>query len=1088
MPTAKEKHFPSEHETFFYWVGEGRPGNNRRSIQTHYNSVSVDESVYNIGDGVFISNSDSGEDSVHTAYLGKIVDLYERKKNSSSVKVACVQWFWRPIEIPSRYLSAHVKKNGKPDPREVFMNVSKIDPEIDVETIMGHCEIMVTSELPDVCSEILSVKKKKPVFYSRYDFDGKKFRLMGETEKCPTEKRMRRRSVAGSLGPENGEQKNVPKTDRLVTRTPGRRMRSRTTSLAETNGQEEESGDEVDGLSRSPVIPLQGSINKGTPKDDLMRDITLAKFSPHSARLKGDVVASLFMSNGAVDLVSDDDSVSTMSEFSVQSAATSSDSSTRSGRNRRSMRRKFESNKNEPLSKSATRETQKSIKENELSSRSATRETQKGNKENEISSRSATRTTRKKQKESVTKTPKQKSSSSKLIGSSDRVHSVKRQSRQTNSEVKSESCSPVKNRKISEFREGQGSKTPSRTGSRAELNQNEELLDVRVSVKKVKVPKTAVIDRKGKVAEVVSSSRTTRNSPVGPGAQTRRDVNSPIVMTFSKDGVETYKSDIKKRNKSLQTTKKVTPLKILKDEDNTMYAVKSKPGLRRSVRGTPRVNYRESGGMEFEKALASAVQSSSDEELDESAVSEDELSDPGYDDDAFSKPKSSARKRQQSVKTPKRRPSAKQGTPSVSKRSQPLTSPTSALEEARAQHIDYQLLNFGLGKLHWLRSLAKILNMKYNLKPGANTVKLHVAVVPDSLPCREQEYSDIYNFVEGKVMDGTGGCMYISGVPGTGKTATVREVVRSLVEAMEDGEIPSFRFIEVNGMRLTDPHQAYVQILQQLTKQRATASHASEILNKRFNSSAPRRETVVLLVDELDLLWTRKQDVMYNIFDWPTKPQAKLVVLAVANTMDLPERLMMNRVSSRLGLTRMTFQPYNFKQLQEIVVSRMRGLEVFDEDAVQLAARKVAAVSGDARRALDICRRATEITEMSGKGDNLVGMAHVDAALKEMFTSPKIVAMRNASVQEQTFLKAIVSEFERTGVEEALFAKVFSQHVALCRLEGYASPSVSEVCGLCTKLGSTRLLLLEHGRNDINMRIRLNVSSDDVMFALRDAS
>lgn len=51
-------------------------------------------------------------------------------------------------------------------------------------------------------------------------------------------------------------------------------------------------------------------------------------------------------------------------------------------------------------------------------------------------------------------------------------------------------------------------------------------------------------------------------------------------------------------------------------------------------------------------------------------------------------------------------------------------------------------------------------------------------------------------------------------------------------------------------------------------------------------------------------------------------------------------------------------------------------------------------MSGDARRALDICRRATEITEMSGRGDNLVGMAHVDAALKEMFTSPKIVAMR----------------------------------------------------------------------------------------------
>lgn len=56
--------------------------------------------------------------------------------------------------------------------------------------------------------------------------------------------------------------------------------------------------------------------------------------------------------------------------------------------------------------------------------------------------------------------------------------------------------------------------------------------------------------------------------------------------------------------------------------------------------------------------------------------------------------------------------------------------------------------------------------------------------------------------------------MYISGVPGTGKTATVHEVIRSLQQAAEQEEIPPFRFIEINGMKMTDPHQAYVQILQ----------------------------------------------------------------------------------------------------------------------------------------------------------------------------------------------------------------------------------------------------------------------------------
>jgi origin recognition complex subunit 1 len=54
--------------------------------------------------------------------------------------------------------------------------------------------------------------------------------------------------------------------------------------------------------------------------------------------------------------------------------------------------------------------------------------------------------------------------------------------------------------------------------------------------------------------------------------------------------------------------------------------------------------------------------------------------------------------------------------------------------------------------------------------------------------------------------------MYISGVPGTGKTATVHEVIRVLQESQEEG-IPEFRFIDINGMKLTEPNQAYSMLL-----------------------------------------------------------------------------------------------------------------------------------------------------------------------------------------------------------------------------------------------------------------------------------
>ncbi len=64
---------------------------------------------------------------------------------------------------------------------------------------------------------------------------------------------------------------------------------------------------------------------------------------------------------------------------------------------------------------------------------------------------------------------------------------------------------------------------------------------------------------------------------------------------------------------------------------------------------------------------------------------------------------------------------------------------------------------------------------------------------------------------------------------------------------------------------------------------------------------------------------------------------------------------------SRIGLSRVVFPAYKREEIRTIVRARLEELDTFKSDAIELAAGKVASLSGDIRRALQLCRRAAEI-------------------------------------------------------------------------------------------------------------------------------
>ncbi|CAH8387942.1 unnamed protein product [Eruca vesicaria subsp. sativa] len=373
---------------------------------------------------------------------------------------------------------------------------------------------------------------------------------------------------------------------------------------------------------------------------------------------------------------------------------------------------------------------------------------------------------------------------------------------------------------------------------------------------------------------------------------------------------------------------------------------------------------------------------------------------------------------------------------------------------------------------------------------------LLLATRPKSLPCRNKEMEEITAFIKGSILDDQclGRCMYIHGVPGTGKTVSVLSVMKNLKAEVEEGHVSPYCFVEINGLKLASPEKIYTVIYEALSGHRVGWKKALHSLNERFSEGKrigkDEEKPCILLIDELDLLVTRNQSVLYNILDWPTKPNSKLIVLGIANTMDLPEKLL-PRISSRMGIQRLCFGPYNHTQLQEIISTRLKGIDAFEKQAIEFASRKVAAISGDARRALEICRRAAEVADYRLKNNTtaknqLVVMADVEAAIQEMFQAPHIQVMKSVSKLSKIYLTAMVHELYKTGMAETTFDRVATTVSSLCGTNGEAFPGWDVLLKVGCELGECRIILCEPGERHRLQKLQLNFPSDDVAFALKD--
>lgn len=136
--------------------------------------------------------------------------------------------------------------------------------------------------------------------------------------------------------------------------------------------------------------------------------------------------------------------------------------------------------------------------------------------------------------------------------------------------------------------------------------------------------------------------------------------------------------------------------------------------------------------------------------------------------------------------------------------------------------------------------------------------------------------------------------------------------------------------------------------------------------------------TYIITLDEIDHILTLDLEILYKLFEWSLQKSSRLILVGIANALDLTDRFLPRLKARNLKPQLLPFLPYTASQIKTVITTRLRSLVPADSPtpayvpflhpaAIELCSRKVSSQSGDLRKAFDICRRAIDLIETETK-------------------------------------------------------------------------------------------------------------------------
>ena len=270
---------------------------------------------------------------------------------------------------------------------------------------------------------------------------------------------------------------------------------------------------------------------------------------------------------------------------------------------------------------------------------------------------------------------------------------------------------------------------------------------------------------------------------------------------------------------------------------------------------------------------------------------------------------------------------------------------------------------------------------------------------PSELLCRETQVQTMEAWLDKHLVAGNSGSMYISGAPGTGKTATLTHLLETKVKK-------EYKSIFINCMVLKSSIAIYREVAKQLNPNKIAKTEKDAL--KTIESCIRNSKIMILLVlDEVDQLESKDQSVLYTVFEWPALQGSKLVLVGIANSLDLTDRVLPRlQVSPNYRPALLHYPPYTKQEIMDIITARLRegardagsGQPVITARAIAFLAGKIASLSGDLRKALDVCRRALELSETIARKQSMLkplnprALASPSKSPRKGYLNPKAVA------------------------------------------------------------------------------------------------